>query len=302
MTTKKQVLGFVFFFLCLIYANLCSCNEDNHLSTDKTVQAGDYVLWYHEKGSTYGVEYQSGWVYMDCVEEIGQDFDGYVLVKYTGREQDIVLPEYAPDGKPIVMVGKYAFLDNEYVKRVTIPDGYLYICDTAFVNCSSLHALSIGAGVRWISPYDPFLHLDGLTEITVSKNNEIYSSEGNCILDKSGKTLVKGFSTTSIIPDSVTCIGQYAFSECHNLYSIQIPNSVTMIENGAFMACTNLKYIYLGESISYIGELAFATCPNLTIECYADEEPKGWDDAWATSRSPLTVMWGVKQFDIPQEG
>ena len=42
------------------------------------------------------------------------------------------------------------------------------------------------------------------------------------------------------IPNSVTSIGNYAFSECSSLTSITIPNSVTSIGNYAFYGCTAL--------------------------------------------------------------
>ena len=53
-------------------------------------------------------------------------------------------------------------------------------------------------------------------------------------------------SLTSItIPDSVTSIGSYAFSECSSLTSITIPDSVTSIGYDAFSDCSNLKTISL---------------------------------------------------------
>lgn len=47
--------------------------------------------------------------------------------------------------------------------------------------------------------------------------------------------------TEAVIPDSVTQIGNEAFSGCTSLASITIPDSVTEIGNGAFSGCESLK-------------------------------------------------------------
>jgi len=72
-------------------------------------------------------------------------------------------------------------------------------------------------------------------------------------------------SITSIyIPNSVTSIGESAFSGCEGLSEINIPSSVTRIENGAFSRCTGLSEINLPNSITYIGNDAFYDCTGLS--------------------------------------
>ncbi|MDE5565794.1 MAG: leucine-rich repeat domain-containing protein [Anaeroplasmataceae bacterium] len=66
------------------------------------------------------------------------------------------------------------------------------------------------------------------------------------------------------IPDSVTCISEYAFLRCTNLISIKIPDSVTNMENGAFMGCSGLRSVTIGKSITNIPTKAFYGCSNLT--------------------------------------
>jgi len=51
-------------------------------------------------------------------------------------------------------------------------------------------------------------------------------------------------SLTSItIPNSVTSIGEYAFTDCSSLTSITIPNSVTSIGEYAFSYCSSLENV-----------------------------------------------------------
>lgn len=86
----------------------------------------------------------------------------------------------------------------------------------------------------------------GLNSILVENGNQKYDSRNNCnaIIETSSNSLIIGCKNT-IIPNSVTSIGDYAFSGCSGLTSITIPNSVTSIGNGAFIACFGLSDYYV---------------------------------------------------------
>ena len=57
----------------------------------------------------------------------------------------------------------------------------------------------------------------------------------------------KGSSSVVVIPDSVTSIGDSAFSCCKGLTSVTIPDSVTKIGGGAFYNCSKLQDIYITD-------------------------------------------------------
>ena len=63
---------------------------------------------------------------------------------------------------------------------------------------------------------------------------------------------------------SVTSIGEWAFSECSGLTSIEIPNSVTSIGYGAFSGCSGLTAVEIPSSVTSIGVEAFHGCSSLT--------------------------------------
>jgi hypothetical protein len=67
-----------------------------------------------------------------------------------------------------------------------------------------------------------------------------------------------------VIPDSVTTIGNWAFSSCDSLTSIVIPDSVTTIGASAFANCTALTNATLGNGLVYINPSLFSYCTNLS--------------------------------------
>lgn len=68
---------------------------------------------------------------------------------------------------------------------------------------------------------------------------------------------------TITIPDSVTTIGWYCFSECKNLKKIELSNNLETISEGLFIECTSLSEITIPESVTYIADSAFSSCKAL---------------------------------------
>ncbi len=79
--------------------------------------------------------------------------------------------------------------------------------------------------------------------------------------------------TSVTIPNSVTSIGSFAFSACSGLTSITIPNSVTAIYGDAFNSCSGLTSVTIGNSVTSIGERAFHYCSGLTSVISKIETP-----------------------------
>ena len=70
--------------------------------------------------------------------------------------------------------------------------------------------------------------------------------------------------TSLVIPDSVTNIGDYAFSGCSSLSSVVIPDRVTSIGDCAFEGCRSLTDIVIPDGVTSIGDCAFENCFSLT--------------------------------------
>lgn len=65
------------------------------------------------------------------------------------------------------------------------------------------------------------------------------------------------------IPDSVTSIGESAFSDCDSLTSIKISNNVISIGSNAFYLCNSLKSVTLPPNLTSISNRAFYSCDSL---------------------------------------
>jgi len=64
--------------------------------------------------------------------------------------------------------------------------------------------------------------------------------------------------------ETLSTIGNFAFSGCSNISSITIPNNITNISNYAFQNCTNLTNVNMHDNLISIGDYAFSGCTSLT--------------------------------------
>lgn len=183
---------------------------------------------------------------------------------YTGA---ITIPEsvtHSSQTYQVTAIGSSAFYGCTGLTSMTIPNSVITIGNYAFQNCSGLTSLTIPNSVTSIGS-SAFLGCSGLTSIIVDVGNTVYDSRGNCnaIITTSSNTLILGCQNT-VIPNSVTSIGNYAFAQCDGLTSVIIPNSVTSIGTSAFYYCTGLTNVTIGNSVTTINGYAFQGCSSLT--------------------------------------
>ena len=133
-------------------------------------------------------------------------------------------------------------ITDEYFEKLEVIKGKLLI------NTQDKHEIKVAQrlGIE-VNPYD-------------IRDGVLWSSNGNLLLmDENTGSLT--------IPDSITAIGEGAFSNVEGLKTIIIPPTVKRIEKNAFKSNTTLENVIIqernGEGMEYIGDNAFYGCTNL---------------------------------------
>jgi hypothetical protein len=157
----------------------------------------------------------------------------------------------------------YSAFDSADNTEFNIPPSVVSIADRAFAYCAKMTSISIGCSVASIG-IRIFEGSNNLTEIFIDGNNPTFDCRNNCnaIIETATNKLVAGCKST-IIPEDITIIGDYAFNYCQNMSNITIPNSVAIIGNHAFYNCSKLTSIEIPGSVRSIGEFAFKSCKAL---------------------------------------
>ena len=202
----------------------------------------------------------------------------------SGFTGDLVIPN------SVVTIGQSAFFTcYAFDGDLVIGNSVTTIGDYAFDDCNGMHGvLNIPSNVTTIG-LDAFRYCD-FGGITVDAANPVFDSRDNCnaIIRTSTNELVTGCVNT-VIPTSVTAIGDNAFCGLSGLTTVNIPESITSIGAGAFAFCFNLTgdltipnsvetigagaffqcegfdgTLTIGESVTYIGDEAFRKCSHFS--------------------------------------
>jgi hypothetical protein len=166
-------------------------------------------------------------------------------------------------GTNVAVIGGAAFENAGALASITFPNSVTVISGGAFAECSSLTNITIGTGVTNIQ-YQAFLGLPSLIAVNVSTNNPAFSSVNGVLFDKNQASLLlypaasSGmFFFTYAVPDSVTNIGAYAFSDSYYLTSITLDPSLQSVGDSAFQFCFSLTSITIPNGVTNIGYSVF---------------------------------------------
>lgn len=163
-------------------------------------------------------------------------------------------------------------------EKVKGTGGVKTVQNEAFMNCSNLRSVEIGATVSWIEggAFANCSSLDGLSGGVKIRDNPLYfvqngilyykeSNRSNVLLLCPAGTQV---GVLTQFPENVTQIRNEAFYGCRGLSSITIPNTVKSIGDKAFYDCIGLGNVTIPTSVTSIGADVFRNCSSgLCIIC-----------------------------------
>ena len=140
----------------------------------------------------------------------------------------------------------------------------------------------------------PFFNDKRIVQVDISGN---ITNIGDCLFERCS-------SLSSItIPDSVTAVGSYAFSNS-GLTSIELPEGTASVGEHAFSGCSHLETASLGNTMTQLQTGTFAGCQSLTDVILPDSLTSVGPRAFANCTSSMKIevnstilYWGLECFD-----
>ena len=167
---------------------------------------------------------------------------GYEVHKCSPNATGMLSIPESYNGKPVVAIGREAFLDCTRLTGVTIPSSVTSIGWYAFSGCTGLTSISIPDSVTSMDWF-AFAGCTRLSSVTIG--NGVTCIDASAFADCTALT-------TITVGKNVTTIGWSAFKNCSNLTTVTLPKAATTIDRYAFYGCDRLAtVIYCGTQAGW---------------------------------------------------
>ena len=204
----------------------------------------------------------------------------------------IVIPE------GISRIERAVFSGMNNLKEIDIPNSVTYIGEGAFKNCTGLQSITLSTGMKSV-PVSAFEGCTGLKTVILPDSIEKIGEDAfkgctslsSVVLGDKTKTIYEtafdgckslteiefpqtlkeirtnAFRATALkavqIPDSVTALGEGAFSSCYSLSEIVLGSGVSRLKNGTFEDCNALTSFAIPSTVSRVDDRVFQGCVQL---------------------------------------
>ena len=208
----------------------------------------------------------------DCVTAVGESaFGGCVALEEVNLS------------KSLKVLAKGTFSGCVSLKKADIPDSVTEIRDSVFYKCSSLESVSFG-GLTFIGQ-GAFYECKSL--VTVNFGGSVSDWMKIAFLNapanplNTGATLYIGGAAVKDIevPNGTQKIRAFTFYNCRGLSSVTIPDSVTSIGDSAFSGCYKLVEVYNKSSLDITaGSTSYGSVGYYAKNVYTEENGSRFTD------------------------
>lgn len=219
-------------------------------------------------------------------------------------QNEKIISVVVPEG--ILEIGNGAFSQCREIRSIQLPSTLLTIGEEAFEHCTNLQEINIPEGVIDI----PRKALSGIREAKVLTLPSSIQSIGRYALGytgfqkivlpdglkRIGMEAVRSSRLESIVvPNSVNTIGLYSFSDCNELTSVILPTGIKTLEDAMFDGDDELEKVAIHRNVTRIGTNVFDSCYKVKIWGFKGSEAEKYAQR---SDIPFVTVDPVKEVRI----
>ena len=177
----------------------------------------------------------------------------------------------------VTSISKNSFLNNVYIKSVTMPNSISSIGYDAFRNCTNLEVVNFSTEVK-VLPDHLFAGCTSLKEFINGENVEtIY------------KGVFRDTKLKSVIFNNIKELNINTFFNCSDLEEVTILGEYTSLPGSFFEKCPLLKKVNLSPSLNKIDSYAFKNCSSLELFDFSNINELGVSSFESTSIKSASI-------------